>query len=156
MNDAEIRKQSQNNRIGRNGQSGFWCGFCRRIVTLEGRGLEAWDQRFNHIDREHFNAGLTIDKWVPLDKDVPIEMLPSDSINADPSSAADKDESEDEDSSDSGDQDGSPVSQEEDGPQILHSRPVKRTQDSLGDPERSNKRQAFKYSWFCVGFPSIK
>lgn len=66
-----IRDQTKSNRIGRNGQSGFWCGFCREIITLKKRGLEAWDERFSHIDDLHFKKGETIDSWLPLDKDVP-------------------------------------------------------------------------------------
>lgn len=66
-----IRAQTKSNRIGRNGQCGFWCGFCREIVTLKKRGLEAWDERFSHIDDLHFKKGETMDSWLPLDKEVP-------------------------------------------------------------------------------------
>lgn len=65
-----IRAQTKRSRIGRNGQSGFWCGFCREIITLKKRGLEAWDERFSHIDDLHFKKGETIVSWLPLDKDV--------------------------------------------------------------------------------------
>lgn len=72
INDEDyIRAQTKRNRIGRNGQCGFWCGFCREIITLKKRGLEAWDERFSHIDDLHFKKGETIDSWLPLDKDVP-------------------------------------------------------------------------------------
>lgn len=72
INDEEyIRAQTKNNRIGRNGQCGFWCGFCCEIVTLKKRGLEAWDERFSHIDDLHYKKGETIDSWVPLDEEVP-------------------------------------------------------------------------------------
>lgn len=72
INDEEyIRTQTKSNRIGRNGQCGFWCGFCCEIVTLKKRGLEAWDERFSHIDDLHFKKGQTIDLWVPLDKEIP-------------------------------------------------------------------------------------
>lgn len=72
INDEDyIRAQTKSNRIGRNGQCGFWCGFCREIITLKKRGLEAWDERFSHIDDLHFKKGETIDSWLPLDKDVP-------------------------------------------------------------------------------------
>ncbi|KAL8786431.1 MAG: hypothetical protein Q9195_008201 [Heterodermia aff. obscurata] len=76
--DEVIREHCKKHRIGRNGQSGFWCGFCKKIVTLKHKGLEAWDERFNHIDQEHFKNGQTIvDHWYPLDKDIPIGSLPS-------------------------------------------------------------------------------
>lgn len=71
INDEEyIRAQTKSNRIGRNGQCGFWCGFCCKIVTLKKKGLDAWDERFSHIDDSHFKKGETIDSWSPLDTDV--------------------------------------------------------------------------------------
>ncbi|KAI9756247.1 MAG: hypothetical protein M1835_000767, partial [Candelina submexicana] len=68
--EAYIRDEAQKRRIGRNGQSRFWCGFCRSIVCLERKGLEAWDEKFDHIG-DHFNKGLRIDKWVPVGGDRP-------------------------------------------------------------------------------------
>lgn len=59
--DTFIRK----NRIGRNGQSQFWCGFCKMIIPLKQQGLEAWNERFNHIDTEHFKNGERIGDWLP-------------------------------------------------------------------------------------------
>lgn len=52
------------NRIGRNGQSQFWCGFCREIIPLEIEGLGAWDERFNHIDSEHLKKGQRMGDWL--------------------------------------------------------------------------------------------
>ncbi|KAL1867606.1 hypothetical protein Plec18167_008606 [Paecilomyces lecythidis] len=52
------------NRLGRNGQSQFWCGFCSKIIPLKQQGLEAWNERFNHIDIEHFKRGQRIGSWV--------------------------------------------------------------------------------------------
>lgn len=49
--------------IGRNRQSRFWCGFCRKIIALKHRGMDAWNERFNHIDEQHFKMGETIDTW---------------------------------------------------------------------------------------------
>ena len=149
--EGEIRQRSQRNRVGRNGQNGFWCGFCRKIVTLNSRGLEAWDERFHHIDRQHFNKEQTIDQWYPLDKDLPIgEMLPSDGVNTDLSPGLDEDDSEGEESSDETDHDHSPLSGTEGqlplGP-LINS---KRTHEELADEAPSNKRQAKERVWFCV------
>ena len=69
--ENRIRDECRSRRIGRNWQSGFWCGFCKSIIKLQKKGLEAWDERFNHIDNEHFKHGERIDDWYPLDKDVP-------------------------------------------------------------------------------------
>lgn len=49
--------------IGRNGQSRFWCGFCRKIIALNHRGMDAWNERFNHIDEQHFRHGEKIETW---------------------------------------------------------------------------------------------
>lgn len=38
-------------------------------------GIEAWDERFNHIDDEHFKKGTRVEDWVPLEGEVPRERL---------------------------------------------------------------------------------
>src|SRR5205085_4765051 len=42
-----------------------WCGFCRKLISLKNQGLEAWDERFDHIDTEHFRKGQKITNWLP-------------------------------------------------------------------------------------------
>ncbi|KAI0005650.1 hypothetical protein F4779DRAFT_598155 [Xylariaceae sp. FL0662B] len=42
-------------RIGRNCEARFWCGFCQRIIEIKQKGLQAWTERFNHID-DHLNG----------------------------------------------------------------------------------------------------
>ena len=75
--DELIREKCKKYRIGRNGQSGFWCGFCKQIVTLKQKGLAAWEERFNHIE-EHYSKGKQrIHQWYLPDKDFPIGDLPS-------------------------------------------------------------------------------
>ncbi|KAI9761930.1 MAG: hypothetical protein M4579_000713 [Chaenotheca gracillima] len=61
-----LDEEAKVRRIGRNQQDQFWCGFCDQIVTLQHRGLQAFDERFDHIGR-HFGAGKRIDQWVPVD-----------------------------------------------------------------------------------------
>lgn len=34
-------------------------------------GLDAWEERFSHIDNQHYKGGQTICDWVPLDSDIP-------------------------------------------------------------------------------------
>ncbi|PYH99519.1 C2H2 type zinc finger domain protein [Aspergillus ellipticus CBS 707.79] len=62
--DEEVRVALCKNRIGRNGQSQFWCGFCQDIVPLQSQGLAARNERFNHIDIEHFKKGERIGDWL--------------------------------------------------------------------------------------------
>ncbi|SLM40736.1 Zinc finger, C2H2-like [Lasallia pustulata] len=75
-----IKAQSKRGRIGKNCQSGFWCGFCKSIVALKTKGLDAWDERFNHIDDLHFKKGERIGQWYPLDKDIPKSLLRSENV----------------------------------------------------------------------------
>ncbi|KAL9007557.1 MAG: hypothetical protein Q9180_009626, partial [Flavoplaca navasiana] len=67
QDDQYIQIQCKRHRIGRNGQGKFWCGFCRQIVELKTKGLDAWEERFRHIDDQHYKQGRTIFDWVPLD-----------------------------------------------------------------------------------------
>lgn len=56
------RDHAHKQRIGRNCQTRFWCGFCKVIVELQKKGLEGADERFNHIDK-HFKQGCHIADW---------------------------------------------------------------------------------------------
>lgn len=59
----------QNCRIGRSGNTRFWCGFCREILPVRVHilGQAAWDERFNHIDSEHYKHGQRIDDWLCIE-----------------------------------------------------------------------------------------
>jgi hypothetical protein len=63
VDEEEVQTSICKNRLGWNGEPQFWCGFCREIIPLRGDGLAAWNQRFNHIDIEHFRQGERIDDW---------------------------------------------------------------------------------------------
>jgi len=65
-------------RVGRNCETRFWCGFCKAVVELEGRGGLAWTERFNHID-EHFSGRngkpkVDISEWKSVESE-PLEAL---------------------------------------------------------------------------------
>lgn len=51
------------NRLDLAGQSQFWCGFCNHTVPLLNHGPAACDERFNHIDVEHFRKGEKGQDW---------------------------------------------------------------------------------------------
>lgn len=75
VDDDAFKAKLDNCRIGRNCQSRFWCGFCNKLVELKKRGVDAWTERFDHID-DHFMGrhGLpkqNIQDWVPMDSDKP-------------------------------------------------------------------------------------
>lgn len=50
-------------RIDLADQSQFWCGFCNRSIALHSHGPAALDERFNHIDIEHFKKGERGRDW---------------------------------------------------------------------------------------------
>lgn len=41
----------------------FWCGFCCKFVALSAGGSAGLDERFNHIDVEHFKKGERGGDW---------------------------------------------------------------------------------------------
>jgi len=61
-----IQKWVKDQRLGRRGLFQFWCGFCRKVVRLMRRNVEAGAERFDHID-EHFKSGSKIETWLPLE-----------------------------------------------------------------------------------------
>ncbi|KAE9371103.1 hypothetical protein N431DRAFT_19530 [Stipitochalara longipes BDJ] len=70
-----IKAKLDNCRIGRNCQARFWCGFCKVLVALKKGGVDAWTERFDHID-DHFmgrhgRPKQSIQDWVPVDSNQP-------------------------------------------------------------------------------------
>ncbi|KAJ0421033.1 hypothetical protein BJY00DRAFT_312452 [Aspergillus carlsbadensis] len=59
--DGKVQASVCKNGLDWNGK--FWCGFCRDIIHVRGEGLVALNQRFNHIDIEHYQKGERIDNW---------------------------------------------------------------------------------------------
>jgi hypothetical protein len=62
-------------RMGRNHQVRFWCGFCAKLIDLKRKGIDAWTERFDHID-DHFMGNhsfkcQSIQDWVPVNSDKP-------------------------------------------------------------------------------------
>lgn len=76
MSDPDVIKiKGEACRIGRNCQARFWCGFCKKLIDLKKKGLDAWIERFDHID-DHFmgRKGMkkqSIRNWIPVDGDKP-------------------------------------------------------------------------------------
>jgi len=103
-NAEYVSEQCRLQRVGRNGQKAFWCGFCQKIVPLQRRGLDAWDERFTHIDVEHFKKGETVDNWFPIDRDIPKSVLAEE--KKDDSEEEEKNESEEDGWSEREDEDG--------------------------------------------------
>ncbi|ORY05557.1 hypothetical protein BCR34DRAFT_590863 [Clohesyomyces aquaticus] len=65
MTDPEaVLSEISRQRIGKNCQSQFWCGFCRNIIRLNARESPAFDERFNHIASHIENEGTDSDEWL--------------------------------------------------------------------------------------------
>lgn len=67
------------------------------MVALRCKGLEAWDERFDHIDDFHFKKGDRIDEgWYPLESDIPKGLLRNENVldSGGPSTAPDESDSE--------------------------------------------------------------
>ncbi|EGC44605.1 C2H2 zinc finger domain-containing protein [Histoplasma capsulatum var. duboisii H88] len=64
LDDQQTKQTARHNEIGRNGQFQFWCGFCCKLIQLRKEGMDAWDERFDHIDNEHFKKKQNIGAWV--------------------------------------------------------------------------------------------
>ncbi|KAJ0119132.1 C2H2 type zinc finger domain-containing protein [Diaporthe amygdali] len=67
-------------RVGRDGESRFWCGFCKAIVETKGRDLKAGIERFNHID-DHYSGRnaprMDISEWKSMDPEFPTKDMSS-------------------------------------------------------------------------------
>lgn len=153
--DQEIRDRSKRCRIGRNGQSAFWCGFCKQIVELQTDGLDAWEERFSHIDDLHYKKGQTIYDWVPLDSDVPKGLM--ERANVAESEHADDDEDcagnegsskEDADgiSSKGSTSNGASSQSQQDRAAHSHSGSARRSSGSKGQATASRRGRI----WICV------
>lgn len=66
LSTKQIQQLQQKQRIGRDHQSSFWCGFCEKIVALQSKGPQAKDERLNHIE-EHFLDKEVIEDWIGMD-----------------------------------------------------------------------------------------
>lgn len=67
-----LEKKLADCRMGRNFESRFWCGFCRKIIEPAGKAGPAHGERFDHID-SHFNGRgvpkADIKDWKYVDAD---------------------------------------------------------------------------------------
>ena len=129
-----IKKKIDACRLGRDGASRFWCGFCRSTIVVNDTGLQASAARFNHIG-EHFSGNdrtrRDISEW---------QHLPSETTRSARSRGT--------------------SSRTESSPEIITdlwpvaegSGPKKRRQTS-SSAERSFKRQRTDEVWYCVRLP---
>jgi hypothetical protein len=78
-----IEKKLEECRVGRNCEANFWCGFCVGIIKNKGKGVDAWAERYNHID-DHIGGRNNLpqklmDEWKGVDPEA--QPLSSDSFH---------------------------------------------------------------------------
>ncbi|PUU82219.1 hypothetical protein B9Z19DRAFT_1099322 [Tuber borchii] len=79
IDKQEIQKWTNEAHIGRNNFKTFWCGFCPKerggliikgcVVQLKKKGLDGWDERFDHLGK-HFEEGNHIKDYTFHEDDV--------------------------------------------------------------------------------------
>ena len=113
------------------------------MVGLQSRGLEAWDERFDHIDDFHFKRGERIDElWYPLESDIPKGLLRNENVLDSGGLHAAPDESESE-SSDEGNKIGDVEEMQCDAP--MHDA------NMVTESDLTSKQQRV---WYCVSSSS--
>jgi hypothetical protein len=68
IGETNVRQEIDKSRIGAHDHQTkfyYWCGFCKEIKLVEKKGVEAWNERFDHIETNHFLNGENIKQWVP-------------------------------------------------------------------------------------------
>lgn len=114
------------------------------------QGLEAWDERFNHIDDNHFKKGCRIEQWYELDRDIPNGLLRNGHIldSGFPSVDPDTSNSDESDDSGLGNSSGNTQVHSPDAFPAEHSAPTRTEQH--GDDKGSGGGSSRGSAWFCV------
>lgn len=64
--DHVTNKLCKSQRIGAKSKGQYWCGFCNKIITMKGTGIEGDNERYNHVDDHFMKDGYRIDRWKAL------------------------------------------------------------------------------------------
>lgn len=155
--DAYIKDQCKLRRIGRNGHNGFWCGFCQNVILVEKKNNEVFDERFTHIDSQHFDKGERVETWFPMEGELPKGLLSAPAERSDQAEEFEGPVSDvaDGESSGSDPEDDVEMIREESVPQPanLHVQSPRRpptTQTSALSYHREKDKKAVQI-WICVG-----
>ena len=66
VDNDTVDQQTEEQKIGRNCPSRFWCGFCGEIVPFQKKRLEGGNERFDHVE-EHSCGGGQITNYIEMD-----------------------------------------------------------------------------------------
>jgi hypothetical protein len=164
MSDDAAKPKVETCPIGRNFQARFWCGFCTKLIDLKAKGLEAWTERFNHID-DHFMGRQSfpkqgIEDWVPLDSDKPkgdvespLDLSPGNEryeSSSDGSASGSSNESSPDISGGAGESFSNAINLVEDRPSPKRSRSS--SEDDSGPRKRSKTAGRRETLIYCVGY----
>lgn len=65
---GEIDLKVESTRLGRNGHTRFWCGFCRELISSQGEAQGAWDYRSQHIGDHFDKQHMSIESWMCMEE----------------------------------------------------------------------------------------
>lgn len=122
----------------------FWCGFCRKVIKLNGKvGIAGWDKRFDHIAWHFEKDNLRVkDAWMRLEEPSP----EGDGKAPGVSSAKDVEESSDEEDGDADFNDSSPKRRQTEPTRL----PSYGRQPQLEGVEGAEKKPAeTEKTWYC-------
>ncbi len=109
---------------------------------------QAWDERFTHIDEEHFKKGERVESWFPMDKELPKGILDEEKKDTDsePERGSDQEAS----GSDAEDDDKKPSSNGPRGkPNTPRSQSKPKSTNAAGQGQRSQSKK-MELVWVCV------
>lgn len=153
--NAAVEKKFETCRLGRHCQSRFWCGFCAKSVELKRKGIEAWNERFDHIDDHYMgrngNPPQTIQDWAAVDEnEAESEFLVMSCLLSEPGSSSSSDSASSESSSSSSSSEKVPVAAP------AHAK--RRAEGSADErPAKQPRSKTHETAIYCVSlsFPSL-
>ena len=151
--DTYVKEQCKLRRIGRNGHSGFWCGFCQTVIMVEKKNQEAFDERFTHIDSQHFDKGERVETWFPMEGELPKGLLSAPAERSDKEEEFDGPVSDVADGENSGsdhDDDVEMISEPFPQPAHLHVQSQERPPTTQTSAPSYNREKP-SFHWYCVG-----
>lgn len=78
-----IEQRREECRVNRHHETSFWCGFCRAVININQKGLEAWTERFDHIHDHMIGRNgwdkMEISQWHSAEMNLPTSLASGES-----------------------------------------------------------------------------
>ncbi|CBX95699.1 hypothetical protein LEMA_P028510.1 [Plenodomus lingam JN3] len=68
LSAEEIQGHLVKDRMAKNGQERFWCGFCNAMIELQQKRNAAWNERFDHIVDHFDKEKRSIHDWICVEE----------------------------------------------------------------------------------------